>query len=176
MLADVLDRSGDAEQRRKEDLDRVRRERIAAEGRLRRLLELVEEGLMSPREPIFADKLAESRASIAALSETERSLESQLGTRGHVIDDAAVEKFSQMLRAQMLAENSDLRRGYVQMLVGNVSVNDNEIVIAGSKAALEAAIVVGDAAAAAAVRSFDRKWCATEDSNLVRPCNERALG
>lgn len=42
-------------------------------------------------------------------------------------------KFGQILRAQIMAENSDLRRGYVRMLVGTVSVNDNEIVIAGSR-------------------------------------------
>lgn len=40
LLADVLDRSDDAEKRRKDDLDRIRRERVSAETRLRRLLEL----------------------------------------------------------------------------------------------------------------------------------------
>ena len=166
LLADVLDRSDDAETRRKDDLDRVRRERIAAETRLRRLLELVEEGLMSPRDPIFGDKLAEGRASIAALAETERSLNGQLGAGTRVIDDAAVERFGTMLRAEILGENADLRRSYVRMLVGDVSVNDNEIVIAGSTAALEAAATSGSLTGATAVRGFDRKWCRLQDSNL----------
>lgn len=122
LLADVLDRSDDAETRRKDDLDRVRRERIAAETRLRRLLELVEEGLMSPRDPIFGDKLAEGRASIASLTETERSLQNQLGAGNRAIDDAAVERFGAMLRAEIMGENADLRRSYVRMLIGNVSV------------------------------------------------------
>ncbi len=104
LLAEVLDRSDDAEKRRKDDLDRVRRERIAAEGRLRRLLELVEEGLMSPRDPIFGDKLAEVRASITALTETERSLQTQLGTGTRLVDEAAVERFGAMLRAEILGE------------------------------------------------------------------------
>ena len=166
LLADVLDRSDDAEKRRKDDLDRVRRERIAAETRLRRLLELVEEGLMSPRDPIFGDKLAEGRASITALTETERSLQAQLGAGTRVIDGAAVERFGAMLRTEILSENADLRRSYVRMLVGEVSVNDNEIVIAGSTAVLEAAAANGDMTGATAVRGFDRKWCRLQDSNL----------
>ncbi|KQM38750.1 recombinase family protein [Sphingomonas sp. Leaf10] len=158
LLAEVLDRSDDAEKRRKDDLDRVRRERIAAEGRLRRLLELVE-GLMSPRDPIFGDKLAEVRASITALTETERSLQTQLGTGNRLVDEAAVERFGAMLRAEILGENAELRRSYVRMLVGDVSVNDNEIVIAGCTAVLEAAATKGDMTGATAVRGFDRKWC-----------------
>ncbi|WP_082472886.1 recombinase family protein [Sphingomonas sp. Leaf357] len=166
LLADVLDRSDDAEKRRKDDLDRVRRERIAAEARLRRLLELVEEGLMSPRDPIFGDKLAEGRSSITALTETERSLQTQLGACTRVIDDASVERFGAMLRAEILGENAELRRSYVRMLIGDVSVNDNEIVIAGSTAALEAAATSGSLTGATAVRGFDRKWCRLQDSNL----------
>jgi site-specific DNA recombinase len=164
LLADVLDRSDDAETRRKDDLDRVRRERIAAGTRLRRLLELVEEGLMSPRDPIFGEKLAEGRAAITALTEAERSLNSQLGAGNRIIDDAAVERFGAMLRAEILGENADLRRSYVRMLVGNVSVNDNDIVVAGSKAVLETAAVKGDMTGATAVRGFDRKWCATQSA------------
>lgn len=54
LLSNVLDRSGEAQSRRKEDLARVRREHIAAEARLGRLLDLAAEGLMSPRDPVFA--------------------------------------------------------------------------------------------------------------------------
>lgn len=166
LLTDVLDRSNDAETRRKDDLERVRRERIAAETRLRRLLELVEEGLMSPRDPIFGDKLAEGRSSIAALAETERNLQNQLGAGSRVIDDAAVERFGTMLRAEIMGEDAELRRSYVRMLVGSVSVNDNEIFVAGSAAVLEAAAIKGDMTGATAVRGFDRKWCRLQDSNL----------
>ena len=81
VLADVLDRSDAAEERRREDHDRVRRERIAAEARLSRFLDLVAEEIMSPREPVFAAKLAEARASIAALSETNAASRSRSAAR-----------------------------------------------------------------------------------------------
>ncbi len=166
LLADVLDRSDAARQRRAEDLDRVRRERIAAETRLRRLLEIVEEGMMSARDPIFATKLAEANASIAALSETEHSLAGQLGGASHEITDAALQRFGDALGTQLMAENSTMRRAYVRLLVSRVTVSDNEIVIAGSKAALEIAACKGQSATFAAVPSSDREWCPREDSNL----------
>lgn len=99
LLADALDRSDDAERRRKDDLDRVRRERIAVETRLRRVLELGE-GLMSPRDPICGEKLAEG-PSITALTETERSLMGQLGAGGRIIGDAAVERSGIMPKTEI---------------------------------------------------------------------------
>ena len=124
---------------------------------------------MSPRDPIFGEKLAEGRASIAALAETERSLQNQLGAGTRVIDDVAVERFGAMLRAEIMGENADLRRSYVRILIGNVSVNDIEIIVAGSAAVLEAAATKGDISAAGVVRGFDRKWCRLQDSNLRPP-------
>lgn len=159
LLADVRDRSDEARQRREKDFDRVRRERVGAETWLRRLLEIVEQGMMSVRDPIFAAKLTEANASIAALSETERSLAGQLGGASNQITDAAIQRFGKTLRAAITAENSAMRRAHVRLLVSSVTVNDNEIVIAGSKAALENAVQKGDPEACAAVPSFDREWC-----------------
>jgi hypothetical protein len=46
-----------------------------------------------------------------------------------------------------------------------VTVNDNETVIEGSKAAQEAAIGAGGSLRAV-VPGFDWKWCRLQDSNL----------
>lgn len=100
--------------------------------------------------PIFAAKPAEANGSIAALSETERSLAGQLGSASTQITDEAIQRFGQALRANIIAENSAMRRAYVRLLVSNVTINDNEIVIAGSQAALENA-AQGDPATCAAV-------------------------
>jgi site-specific DNA recombinase len=166
LLADVLDRSDEAEERRRKDHDRVRRERIAAEGRLSRLLDLVAEEIMSPREPVFAAKLAEARASIAALSETERSLAKQIGRKAGRIDDAAVKRFGERLRAEITGANTELRRAYLRIFVSGVVVNDNEILVAGSRAALEAGAHKGETGSLTSVPSFDREWCPEADSNL----------
>ena len=72
----------------------------------------------------------------------------------------------QQSQGSNIAENSAMRRAYARLLISSVMVNDNEIVIAGSKAALENAAQKGDHADCAGVPSFDRKWCPEEDSNL----------
>lgn len=166
LLADVLDRSDAAAERRREDYDRVRRERIAAEARLSRLLDLIAEEIMSPREPVFAAKLAEARASIAALTETERNLAQQIGSPSGRIDDAAVERFGERLRAAITGTNTGLKRAYLRIFVSEVIVNDNEIIVAGSRAALEAGAHKGETGSLASVPSFDREWCRLQDSNL----------
>ncbi|MCE7796553.1 hypothetical protein LWE61_08250 [Sphingobium sufflavum] len=118
---------------------------------------------MTLKDTVFANKLAESRASISALMETERNLASQLENSGEQIDEAALARFGAMLRREITQSNSEFRRAYVRLLVSNITVNDNEITITGSKAALENAVRKGDPAACAAVPSFDRKWCPEED-------------
>jgi hypothetical protein len=50
---------------------------------------------------------------------------------------------STTIRTKIPGENAELRRSYVRMLVIDVSVNDNEIVIAGSTTVLEAAATKG---------------------------------
>ncbi|MBY0520025.1 MAG: hypothetical protein K2P79_06330, partial [Sphingomonas sp.] len=120
---------------------------------------IVEEGLMGVRDPMFPAKLAEANASIVALSETEPSLAGRLGKASNQITDEAIQRFGFALRTNIMAENSAMRRACVRLLVCSVNDNDDETLVAGSKAALENAAPKGDPAACAAVPSFDRKWC-----------------
>lgn len=164
LLEAVLERSDASMVTRMEDLERVRRERVSAETRLGRLIDLVAEGLMAATDAIFAGRLAATKHSIFTLSETEKSLVRQLAGPSRQIDEAAIKRFANLLRAQILGENSAMRKAYVRLLIEKVTVNDNEIRIQGSKAALESAIYRGDKPLRGAVPSFDRKWCPGEDS------------
>jgi hypothetical protein len=56
------------------------------------LLELVEEGSISPRDLTFGDMLAKGRSSIATLAETDLSLKNQLGAGSTVMLEAAAIK------------------------------------------------------------------------------------
>lgn len=163
LLTAVLGRSGAAELRRKADLDRVRRERAAAEGKLRRLLDMVAEGLMDTKDPIMAERLAEYKASTAGLRNMEASLARQLASNRGRVDDAAVQRFGKLMREKMLGGSPAMRKAYVRLLVSKITVNDQQIVITGSKAALEAAV---SAPTDSGVISFDRGWCRLQDSNL----------
>lgn len=135
LLADVLERSDDADERRRTDLDRIRRERVASETGLRRLLELVELGHMSPRDAVFASRLAEIKDGIVRLKVTERSLEAQLVTGTRRIDGASIDRLS-ILIAEKMATDLQFRRSYTRLLVQDVVVSNDRIEIVGSKLAL----------------------------------------
>lgn len=71
---------------------------------------------------------------------------------------------STTIRTKIPGENAELRRFYVRIPVGDVSVDNNEIVIAGSTTVLEAAAIKGDMISATAVRGFDWKWCRLQEA------------
>jgi len=73
-----LDASGAADERRTRDLQQARAECSRAETDIAKLLELVETGLMSARDPVFAKRLSDHRVRIATLNTTIESLERQL--------------------------------------------------------------------------------------------------
>lgn len=64
LLAKVLEMSDEAQQRRAKDLARAG-EKVRAETALKGLLDLVEQGLMSPRDPVLAPRLAEYKQTVA---------------------------------------------------------------------------------------------------------------
>lgn len=166
LLHAVLERSDAADTQRLENLDRVRREKVAAETRMRRLLEMVEEGLMSPKDTMFAERLAQHRQNIAQLDATERSLSLQLARGSRRIDEDTVARFGKAICVHLKGDNPALRKAYVRLLIDSVSVSNDAIHIQGSKAALESAVVRSGNAAMTMVPGFDRKWCRLQDSNL----------
>ena len=166
LLARVLERSDAADERRRKDLDRVRRERIAAETRLGRLYRLAEEGLTNGRDALFAERLADHRRAIAQLEASERSLAGQLATGRRRIDEATVERFGILLRDRIASGDPALRRNYIRLFVSGIIVTDEQIIVSGTRAALEAAVAYGNHNGVPAVPSSDREWCPEEDSNL----------
>ena len=164
LLAAVLESSDAADEQRKKDLDRVQRARQETENRLRRLLDVVAEGLMSPTDKVLAERLAEYKQSIAALAQTESNLKRALSASSNRITEETIGKFGLLLKKR-LSENTATRKGYVRLLIDRVTVNEKEIVIEGSKAALEAAVGAKDSLRPQVPR-FDREWCPEEDSNL----------
>ena len=169
LLAQVLELSDAADERRRQDLDRVRRERIATETRLGRLYSLIEEGLTNARDALFAERLADHHRAIAQLEASERSLAGQLAIGRRRIDEATVERFGILLRDRIASGDPALRRNYIRLFVSGIIVTDEQITVSGTRAALEAAVAHGNRNGVPAVPSFDREWCRLQDSNLRPP-------
>ena len=165
LLSGILEISDGADAHRKTDLDQARKARTRCETATGRLVELIEEGLMSAKDPEFAKRMSERRVEKARLDATISGLERQMICGVRRITPEIVEKFGVMVAAKLRGTDPILRKAYVQLLVDRVESDASEIRITGSKAALEHA-VLDKQIAAGRVPSFDRKWCPGKDSNL----------
>ncbi len=165
LLVHVLEASDEADERRARDLQQARAERTRAETAIGKLLELVETGLMSPRDTTVANRFAEHRTKVASLNDTIESLERQMEKGKRRITPEIIDRFGNMLREKLEADDPALRKAYVRLIIGKVGLGNDQITICGSKLALEHALVRGDRHPGGVVPSFDREWCPWPDSN-----------
>ena len=130
---------------------------IEAEDKLKRLYQMVEEGV-AELDDILRERIASLRA------DRERAQEALVRIRGHgaasQVSAVSLEKFSREMREKIATGDIGFRRTYLRSIVDHIEVADDTVRIVGDKAALEQVI-----AGKSAVRSFARKWRARRDSN-----------
>ncbi len=165
LLQSVADRrlKADAEvQGRIEDL---RREAGVTEDKLRRLYELVEDGLTD-----LDDMLKERIAALKSDRDRAKSALERITNRGVAgrLDPDRIARFGQLMRTNITEGAVPFRKAYLRSLIDAVEVDDHVIRIHGSKTVLERA-VLADQATHPGVRGFVRKWRAGEDSNSRPP-------
>ena len=166
LLEAFLEKSDVSDSRRREELASLRTEKTNSMGALNRLYELVEQGLASPTERDFAERLTHHRNRIASLTADIDALERQLKSTQRTITPQVVGRFGSLLRDGLRGDNPALRQAYVRLLIDQVVVEYEEVRIRGSRKALERAVVATAASTRKKVPSFARKWRARQDSNL----------
>ena len=166
LLADVINLSDEKRTLREAELVHARAEQTRLRTAIDRLLILVEEGVMGPRDPEFARRMGDNRAALAASSSRIDTLETQLARGSRKITADTVARFGELLSTRLRDDDSTLRTAYLRMLVSAVTVSRDEIVISGPKAALENGVANDIPRLEGTVPIFDRKWCPEEDSNL----------
>ena len=166
LLTAFLEKSDESDQRRREELALLRAARTNSEGALNRLYELVEQGLASPSDRHFAERLTHHRQRIAALTADIGSLERQLASRQRRITPDVIGRFGKLLSRGLRGDSSSLRQAYVRLLIDEVTVEADKVQIRGSRKALERAVIATAASGGAKVPSFAREWRTRQDSNL----------
>ena len=166
LLAGVINLSDEHRAKREEELSHVRGEQTRLRTAISRLLILVEEGAIGPRDPAFAERMASNRTALAAVSARIDTLETQLTRGTRRITEDTVDRFGALLKAKLREDDPALRSAYLKMFVSEVRVSDREIVVSGPNAALEAAVATGLPRSGGKVPRFDREWCRLQDSNL----------
>ena len=140
LLAAVLDRSDSALAERRDALKARRAEKTRIEGQKMRLLELVEMGELSARDPQLAERLQGHNARLAAIAVEVRSLEQQLAQPRREITGEILKRFSQLVRRGLRDKDPALRRAYLRLVVDEVIVSSETVLVRGNKRALEHAV------------------------------------
>ncbi len=165
LLSSVLDHADQTIEKRKAQLADCLAEKRRVEAAKRNLLELVEAGHLTIRDPQLVERLAAHNARLGALKVEIKSLQRQLVSPARKITPEIITRFGNLMRERLRDENPALRQGYVRMLVGEVVIDSENVVIRGSKKALEHAVFAGEHARDG-VLTFIREWRTRQDSNL----------
>lgn len=165
LLAEMLEASAEADERRSRDLTQARLNKTQAETRLRNLYEALADGKASLKDPIFTSLLAETNNRIASATATIEALERQIGKTTKRVTPEMVDAFSALVRDRLSGNDPVLRKAYVALFVSKVAVDQEAITISGSSQLLERAIGRTEPAVMGMVPIFDRKWCPWPDSN-----------
>ena len=163
LLSRVLHTSNEARQRNQVELDQREERIVEARKRLSNLHNGVEPGTISARVPDIAARIRGREAQIDSLNGTANVLRQKLERGPARITPAAVRRFGQIIRRELVDCESKVRQRIARAFISQVRLG-RKIEIEGETDAL----AHGAAAVARSrgeVPTFDRKWCRLRDSN-----------
>jgi DNA invertase Pin-like site-specific DNA recombinase len=140
----------------------LQREVTDAEEKLKRLHQLVENGL-TDLDDVLQDRLDNLKADRDRAKAALEATKSQIAPAVR-IDPALIERFGRSMREKFTAGSVPFRKAYLQSLIDVVEVDDNQVRVKGSKEVLERAVLAGQAAEPGSQMST--RWRARADSNL----------
>jgi hypothetical protein len=140
----------------------LQREMTDAEGKLKRLYRLVEDGTTDV-DDVLKDRLNDLKAERdRAKAALETAKQQVPGIR---IDPALIDRFGCLMREKFRTGSVPFRKAYLQSLIDAVEVDDHHVRIRGSKQVLESAVLAGQTACESGSQMSTR-WRARQDSNL----------
>lgn len=162
MLASIMTRRAEKAAEVDGRLLALQREVVEAETKLKRLYQLVENGL-ADLDDILKERiqgLKQSRERAQAALDRIRTRQAPPAE----IPPQLIEAFGRMMRENINSGEVPFRKAYLRSVIDRIEVDDGLIRVVGNKATLEQAIA-GHAGNLSGVQSFERKWRAQRDSN-----------
>jgi site-specific DNA recombinase len=155
MLSALAARRAEKEVALDNRIESLERETADADGRLRRLYRLVEEGVCE-----LDDALKERVTALRAARQAAKTALDRLRNDGRAtirLGPGMIAAFGERMRAQITSGEVPFRKAYLRAIVDRIEVDDREVRILGRKDVLEQA-VIANAAGRSEVRSFVPKW------------------
>jgi hypothetical protein len=163
ILVAFMARSAQANTHRREQLQHARRAATEAQGKMSRLPELVEQGVMEASDPDLKKRLEAVKAARKVAEDRVHLLSATETTATTALTCSALTKLAHCLREALLNGDLAFRKAYLRLFVDQVIVADTEIRLRGPTAALAKAAISGPVSAAELVPSFMHEWRAVCD-------------
>jgi len=166
ILEAFVTRSAEADTNRRAQLAQARRALAEAEGRVSRLLELVENGLIDVNDPSLKERLYAARLARQATGDRVRLLDDVSTAGAAAITAETIEQLAVVLREVLKNGEPGFRKAYLRLFVEQVVVGDTDVRMRGPTAVLaKAAAAGGLPTTGELVPSFVRQWRPVRDSN-----------
>lgn len=162
LLQSVLDRRVKTDAEVQGRISKLDRDVTATEDKLRRLYQLVADGITEPDE-MLKEQITKLKTDRDRARSTLQRIENQEVTASQ-LDPAKLRCFGQLMRSNITEGAVPFRKAYLRSLIDAVEVDQHVVRIHGSKTVLERA-VLADQTTQPGVRGFVRKWRALGESN-----------
>ena len=172
LLGSLIDRSRNKSQEMAERAKQLRNGVRTIEGKIRRLYDALAEGTVSDTD-MFRKALSELEQDREEQLRLIASLDQRRDVPNHLLTSKKLERFTAAMSGKFNSKDNTLRKAYVRQFVDRIEVDDSEVRIYGSKAALVNALANPDSTKATGVPSFEKGWWARQDSNLQPDRYER---
>ncbi len=151
-------------------LAQARKAVTEAEGRIERLLTLVEQGDIAADDPTMRQRLAAARLARREAEDRLKHLESAGHSTTPTITPAKLERLGTEFRELLATDDPTTRKAYLRLFVDQVVVTDTEIRLRGPTGPLAKAAASGELPPTTAmVPSFIQGWRPRRDSNPRPP-------
>ena len=127
ILRAFIERSAEADAERREQLQHARRALTEAQGKISRLLELVEQGILEASDPDLKQRLDAAKAARSAADDRVRLLNSSRTTPKAAITAGGLAKLADCLRQALQGGDPAFRKAYLRLFVNQSSVNNPEM-------------------------------------------------
>ncbi|WP_089217273.1 recombinase family protein [Sphingopyxis indica] len=169
ILAGVLEKRRGQEAEESERIAALRRQAAAADAKLTRLYEAIEEGVADAKDGNLKSRIAELRTIRDSANADAERAEGRRSTDEIELTPELIGHFGKRVKSRLRRANGGFRRHEIQGLLHRVEVGEDSIHITGTTADLLQSLVAANSgvkSAAPALRSSVPKWLPGQDSNL----------
>ena len=165
LVAGYLEKAKAEAQQQRSQLGQLKADLTEVEGAIKRLLGMVEAGLMEVDDPALRERMSALKTKRKTLAaQIEQASDLQPGNRPH-LTEAKLHRLSETVRAALHTAPPEMRKAYIKLFVDKAVISREAIELTGPKAVLAKAALADLPNTPTEVITYVREWRLRRDSN-----------